>query len=50
MENLGSLEKVDLREIRAQYPYATIVLEEVTLGEEASENAKFFKLKMTLKK
>lgn len=49
MENLADLTKVDLSEIRAQYPYATIDLEEVTLGEEASENAKFFKLKMTLK-
>lgn len=49
MENLADITKVDLSEIRAQYPYAEIALEEVTLGEEASENAKFFKLKMTLK-
>lgn len=48
MENLGNLGAVDLREIEAQYPYAEIALEEVPLAG-ASENAKFFKLKMTLK-
>lgn len=50
MANLEDITKVNLSEIKAQYPYANIVLEEVTLGEEPSPNAKFFKLKMTLKK
>lgn len=49
MANLADLDEVDLSKIEAQYPYATIALEEVTLGEEPSPNAKFFKLKMTLK-
>jgi hypothetical protein len=48
MANLEDITKVNLSEIKAQYPYANIVLEKVPLAG-ASENAEFFKLKMTLK-
>lgn len=48
MANLEDITKVNLNEIKAQYPYANIVLEKVPLAG-ASENAEFFKLKMTLK-
>ena len=48
MENLGNLGAVDFSSLADDYPYATFEVVPVTLGE-ASENAKFFKLKMTLK-
>lgn len=48
MQNLENLNAVDLKEIKALYPYAEIVVIPATLNG-ASENAKFFKLQMTLK-
>lgn len=49
MENLGDLEAVDFSSLATKYPCAKFEVIEYTLGEEASENAKFYKLKMTLK-
>lgn len=48
MENLADLDEVDLSKLATQYPYATIKVVPATL-DGASENAKFFKLQMTLK-
>lgn len=51
MENLGNnFEDVDFSSLADDYPYAKFRVKEVTLGEgEPSENAKFYKLEMTLK-
>lgn len=52
MENIGNnFEDVDFSSLATKYPCAEFEVIEVTLGEdeEASENAKFYKLKMTLK-
>lgn len=48
MQNLNDVTQVNLSEIKALYPYAEIVVIPATLNG-ASENAKFFKLRMTLK-
>lgn len=49
MENLENFEAVDFSSLATKYPCAKFEVIEFTLGEEASENAKFYKLKMTLK-
>lgn len=50
MANLTDLTKVNFSSLATTYPCAAFRVKEVTLGEaEASENAKFYKLEMTLK-
>lgn len=50
MANLTDLTKVNFSTLTTTYPCAAFRVKEVTLGEaEASENAKFYKLEMTLK-
>lgn len=50
MANLTDLTKVNFSSLATTYPCAAFRVKEVTLGEgEPSENAKFYKLEMTLK-
>lgn len=49
MDNLGNFTAVDFSSLETKYPCAKFEVIEVTLGEEASANAKFYKLQMTLK-
>lgn len=50
MANLTDLTKVNFSSLATTYPCAAFRVKKVTLGEgEASENAKFFRLEMTLK-